>query len=129
MSRIGSNPVEVPEGVDVQIKGRQVSVKGSVGELSMELPGPITASMEENRVKLERADDSKDSRSLHGLSRSLIANMVEGVSKGYSKALAIEGVGYKAELQGSTLTLFAGFSKPVEYEVPDASSWTWRLLR
>jgi large subunit ribosomal protein L6 len=75
--------------------------------------------MDENRVKLARPDDSKENRSLHGLSRSLVANMVVGVSKGYRKDLSIEGVGYKAELQGKTLTLSLGFSKPVVYAVPD----------
>ncbi len=119
MSRIGLSPVDVPDGVDVQVKDRHVFVKGPLGELSFELPGGIRASLVENRVKLERSDDSKENKSLHGLSRSLVANMVEGVSKGYRKDLAIEGVGYKADLQGSNLTLFLGFSKPVEYQVPE----------
>jgi large subunit ribosomal protein L6 len=119
MSRIGSNPVELPEGVGVEVKDRQVTVKGALGELSLALPGEISASVDGNTVKVGRTDDSKQSKSLHGLSRSLIANMVEGVSKGYRKDLAIEGVGFRAELQGNKLTMWLGYSKPVEYLVPD----------
>jgi len=119
MSRIGLNPVEIPEGVTLEVKESHVTVRGPLGELSLDLPQRISADVVENRVRLTRPDDSKESRGLHGLSRSLVANMVAGVLKGYQKDLAIEGVGFKAELQGKTLSLSLGFSKPVEYAVPD----------
>lgn len=119
MSRIGSNPVEVPEGVTVEVKDCHLTVKGPLGELFLDLPGEIRANVNGNHIVFVRPDDSKKNRSLHGLSRSLVGNMVAGVTKGFRKDLALEGVGYKAELQGKKLMLSLGFSKPVEYAVPE----------
>ncbi len=117
MSRIGEKPVEVPSGVTVAIDGARVSVKGAKGELGLDLPAGISAAMEESTVTLKRDDDSF--KASHGLARSLVANMVEGVSNGYTKSLEIQGVGFRAALQGKTLSLSLGFASPVEYAVPD----------
>ena len=119
MSRIGGKPVEVPDGVTVQIQGSDVSVKGPKGELSFELPGAIAAAIDNNTLTVTRPDDSKESKSLHGLSRSLIANMVVGVKDGYSKQLRLEGVGFKAAVEGKKLALSIGFSGPKYYDIPE----------
>ena len=119
MSRIGMKPIEIPEGVDVKIDKANVSTKGSKGELSLTLPDGISATMRDNLIVVTRLDDSSTSKSLHGLGRSLIANMVTGVSKGYLKELQLEGVGYRANLEGNKLVLSLGFSSPSEYVLPD----------
>lgn len=124
MSRIGEQPVEVPAGVTVSVAGATVSVKGANGDLSLELPGKIQAEASDGKVVLSRPDDSRESKSTHGLARSLVANMVEGVSKGFSKKLEIEGVGFKAAIQGQALTMMLGFSSPVEYTVPEGVTVT-----
>jgi large subunit ribosomal protein L6 len=120
MSRIGKSPIPVPSGVDVTIDGDLVTVKGTKGTLERRLPAPITARQEEGTLLVERPDDERRSRALHGLSRSLVANMVQGVSEGFSKQLDIVGVGYRANAKGPrTLELALGFSHPVVVEAPE----------
>ncbi|MCP3977025.1 MAG: 50S ribosomal protein L6 [bacterium] len=119
MSRIGNSPIDVPSGVEVTVKNSHVSVKGSKGTLERTFDDRITIKLEDGVVTLSRADDDRESRSLHGLSRALLANMVEGVTNGYSKELQAVGVGYRAVLKGSTLELQLGFSHPVNVTAPD----------
>ena len=120
MSRVGNAPITVPSGVDVSIDGSSITVKGSKGELSRELPGGVTASIEDGTLSVVRPDDSKESRAFHGLSRSLIQNMIVGVSEGFTKELQIQGVGYRATAKGSNaLELALGFSHPVSIQAPD----------
>lgn len=116
MSRIGLKPIEIPQGVEVKLDGNTVTVKGPKGELSRELHQDIKVNIEGNVVTLERPSDHKDHRALHGTTRSLISNMVEGVSKGFEKSLEIIGVGYRAQKQGNKVVINAGFSHPVEIE-------------
>lgn len=118
MSRIGKKPVPVPSGVTVSIDAQSVVVKGPKGELSRVLPGEVNIAQEGEQVVVTRQDDSRLARSRHGLSRTLIANMVEGVSKGFEKRLEIKGVGYRAAVKGKTLTMNLGYSHPVEFEPP-----------
>ena len=120
MSRIGKAPITVPGGVDVSLNHRTVVVKGPKGTLSRELPGSITVRLDEGQLFVERPDDETESRSLHGLTRTLVSNMVVGVTDGFSKELEIVGVGYRAEAQSpSRLKLALGFSHPVEVEAPE----------
>jgi large subunit ribosomal protein L6 len=120
MSRIGKAPINVPGGVDVAIDGASVTVKGPKGTLSRELPGAITVRREESQLMVERPNDERQNRSLHGLSRTLVSNMVVGVTDGFSKELEIIGVGYRAEaLNPTTLRLALGFSHPVLMEAPE----------
>lgn len=119
MSRIGRKPIEIPEDVKVDIKGKVLTVKGRKGELSWKLPEPISAKQTENTIVVARKSDSKTNKSLHGLSRALIANMVEGVSKGFEKVLEITGVGYSAEMKGKSLLLNVGYSHPVLFVPSD----------
>jgi large subunit ribosomal protein L6 len=117
MSRIGEMPIDVPAGVTISVEGSHIAVKGGKGELALDLAKGISAAVEGSKVKVTRCDDGH--KALHGLSRSLIANMLEGVNNGYSKELEIQGVGFKAALSGSTLSLSLGFASPIEYTVPD----------
>ncbi len=120
MSRVGMNPIPVPEGVEVAIDGPHVMVSGSRGSLEHVLPEVISARAEEGFVFVERADEQRNTKALHGLSRSLVANMVTGVSEGYRKELEIVGVGYRAIAQGnSKIELQLGFSHPVHVEAPE----------
>ena len=120
MSRIGKSPITVPSGVDVSIDGQVVTVKGPKGTLSHELPPAITARQEDGQVLVERADDERESRSLHGLNRTLLNNLVVGVSEGFRRELEIVGVGYRATAQGSNrLELAVGYSHPVKVEAPE----------
>ena len=120
MSRIGKAPITVPSGVEVQIQGRQVAVKGPKGELDIEVPGDITVRQDGEEILVERSDDERRNRALHGLTRSLVNNMVLGVSEGFSKELQIVGVGYRAAAKGSNaLELQLGFSHPVNVQAPD----------
>jgi large subunit ribosomal protein L6 len=120
MSRIGKAPITVPGGVDVSIAGGSVTVKGPKGTLSRTIPGAITVRQDEGTLLVERPDDARESRSLHGLTRTLVSNMVVGVTDGFSKELEIIGVGYRAEAQGpSTLRLALGFSHPVLVNAPE----------
>jgi large subunit ribosomal protein L6 len=113
VSRIGKQPIPVPSGVEVKIDGSTVSVKGPKGELTQSFTDMITFSLADDTVVVERPDDSREARALHGLTRTLISNMVTGVSEGYAKNLEIVGVGYRATLKGSDLELALGFSHPV----------------
>ena len=120
MSRIGKAPITVPSGVEVQIQGRQVAVKGPKGELDIEVPGDITVRQDGEVLLVERPDDERRNRALHGLTRSLVNNMVVGVSEGFSKELQIVGVGYRAAAKGDrALELQLGFSHPVNVQAPD----------
>ncbi|APC46826.1 50S ribosomal protein L6 [Virgibacillus halodenitrificans] len=117
MSRIGLKPIEIPEGVEVKIGDRNsVTVKGPKGELSRDLPQDMKINMEDNVITIERPSDHKDHRALHGTTRSLINNMVVGVSKGFEKSLEIIGVGYRAQKQGNKVVINAGYSHPVEID-------------
>ncbi|MBO1005399.1 50S ribosomal protein L6 [Pseudogracilibacillus auburnensis] len=115
MSRIGKKPIEIPAGVTVTLNGNTVTVKGPKGELTNQFNEDMTISLEDNVVNVVRPTDEKEHRSIHGTTRSLIANMVEGVSKGYEKSLELVGVGYRAAKQGNKLVLNVGYSHPVEF--------------
>ena len=119
MSRIGKQPIELPEGVEFKLDGNTVTVKGKNGELSRNISPLIDVVVEDNIITVNRRDDLKESRMLHGTTRSIIFNRVEGVSNGFSKKLQIVGVGYRAQLQGSKLVLSLGLSHPVEFETPE----------
>lgn len=120
MSRIGRLPVEVPSGVEINVSDSNlVTVKGPNGTLEKQVPKEMKISKEENQVVVERPSDLKKMKSYHGLTRTLIANMVEGVTKGYEKKLEINGVGYRAAKQGKKLVLSLGYSHPVEMEDPE----------
>ncbi|NLY30183.1 MAG: 50S ribosomal protein L6 [Firmicutes bacterium] len=116
MSRIGKMPVEIPSGVEVKVEGQTVTVRGPKGTLTQEFHPDMVIALEGNTLTVQRPSDEKNHRALHGLTRSLIANMIEGVTKGYQKNLEITGVGYRAALQGNKLVLSMGFSHPVEFE-------------
>lgn len=118
MSRIGKQPVPVPGGVTVELKGSTVRVKGPKGELEREFRPEMTIEMNDGTLHVKRASDSKKDRALHGLTRALLANMVTGVSAGYTRALEIVGVGYRAEKKGNTLVLNVGYSHQVQYPEP-----------
>jgi len=119
MSRIGQKPIEIPAGVTVMVAGGVVTVKGKLGELRLDLPKIITAEVVDGKqVKVTRLGDTRQDKSFHGLIRTLIANMLIGVTQGYSKALEIEGVGYKAAIQSANLMLSLGFASPVVYPIP-----------
>ena len=113
MSRIGKKPITIPAGVDVKINGSQVTVKGPKGELSNSFDEAMAITMENNEIIVTRPSDAKEHRSLHGLTRTLIANMVMGVTEGYKKELEVNGVGYRAQKQGKNLVLNLGFSHQV----------------
>lgn len=119
MSRVGKSPISLPDGVDFKNKNGTVSVKGPKGELSVAVNPSIKVKVEDAEVKLTRSSDSKNHRSLHGLYRSLIANMVVGVTDGFQKKLEIRGVGYKAEIRGKSLNLQLGYSHPIVFTPPD----------
>ncbi len=119
MSRIGVLPIQVPSGVTVDVKPDRVSVKGPKGELSQSYHGDISVSVNDSEVVVSRMNDTKVSKSLHGLYRNLIRNMVTGVSAGFTKNLLINGVGYRAEVQGNLLVLNLGYSNPIEYPIPE----------
>lgn len=120
MSRIGRLPIDIPAGVEVKIEeGNKVTVKGPKGTLEKCLPVEMTIKQEDNQVVVTRPNDLKKMKSLHGLTRSLIANMITGVSEGYEKKLEINGVGYRAAMQGKTLNLSLGYSHPVLYEAKE----------
>jgi large subunit ribosomal protein L6 len=119
MSRIGKQPIAVPSGVEVTIESELVKVKGPKGELSERVNRDMDVKQENGEILVARPTDRGDHRALHGLTRSLIANMVEGVTNGFEKRLEIQGVGYRAQLQGTKLVLALGYSHPVEMDAPD----------
>ena len=119
MSRIGRTPIPVPAGVTVDIKGQHVTVKGPKGELSHTVVEPISVVQAEGELRIDRPTDRAPHRSLHGLSRTLVANMVQGVSDGFQKRLELVGVGYRAQVKGTALEIAAGFSHPVVIVPPD----------
>ena len=119
MSRIGKQPVEIPKGVDVKVQGQTVSVKGPKGQLALDAHPDVTVKTGDGEVVVTRPSDSARHKALHGLTRSLIANMVEGVTEGFSKTLEIQGVGYRADKKGKGITLNLGFSHVIEYAAPE----------
>ncbi len=119
MSRIGRMPVTVPSGVDVSINGREVTVKGPKGQLSLQVAAPIEVAQSDGSITVTRPSDDGPVRALHGLSRSLIANMVTGVTEGYRKTLEIVGVGYRVQAKGKDLEFSLGYSHPVPVTAPD----------
>lgn len=119
MSRIGKAPINVPSGVDVKVDGQTITVKGPKGELTQDLPAPITVSTEDNIITVIRPDDHRDHRSLHGLSRSLVNNMVVGVTEGYKQDMEIFGVGYRVAAKGTDLEFALGYSHSVPVAAPD----------
>ena len=130
MSRIGKQPIELPSGVNVAISPGRVQVNGPLGELSQNVPARMQIEQDDGTLVVKRPTERGDDRALHGLTRSLVANMVEGVTKGFEKRLELQGVGYRATLRGTDLELSVGFSHPVvikppqgiSFEVPDATS-------
>jgi large subunit ribosomal protein L6 len=122
MSRIGKQPVEIPEGADVTVSGQAVHVKGPKGELTLEAHADMTVTTEDRVLTVSRPSDQPKHRALHGLTRMLIANMVEGVMNGFSKTLEIQGVGYRALAKGSGIELQLGFSHTIKYPAPDGVS-------
>jgi large subunit ribosomal protein L6 len=123
MSRIGRKPITIPAGVKVAVDGRAVSVTGPKGSLMRDIPAPISVVVDGEQVTVTRPSDSKTNRSLHGLCRTLVANMVEGVSVGFRKDLEINGVGYRAAKAGNKLTLALGYSHPIEIIPPEGISF------
>lgn len=128
MSRIGKKPVDVPAGVEVKLNRNNISVKGPKGQLARELHPKMIVRQEEGKVVVERPSDQKLYRSLHGLTRTLVSNMVAGVTQGFERVLLINGVGYKAEAQGDKLVLNLGYSNPVNYKLPKGVSATVEKL-
>jgi large subunit ribosomal protein L6 len=119
MSRIGKKPIPVPDGVSVDVKPGHVTVKGPKGQLAQDISAEMKISQDDGVLTVERPTDRGEHRALHGLTRSLIANMVEGVTDGYEKRLEIQGVGYRARLQGKSLELALGYSHPVSLTAPE----------
>jgi len=123
MSRIGKMPIAIPAGVEVKIDGQVVSVKGPKGTLTHTVPAPITVVMEDNNLIVARPDEERNSRSLHGLTRTLIANNIEGVTKGFTKGLEIVGTGYRVTAKGSAIEFALGYSHPILVEPPAGISF------
>ncbi len=124
MSRIGRLPIDVPSGVDVTIDGAAVTVTGPRGTLNHTIPAPLTASLEDGQVIVSRPDDERRSKSLHGLTRTLIANQITGVTQGYTKGLEVVGTGYRVQARGANIEFALGFSHPVLVEPPAGISFT-----
>lgn len=124
MSRIGRMPIDIPGGVEVKIDGQAVTVTGPKGELSLTVASPIEVAIEENQVVVTRPDDERNSRSLHGLTRTLIANQIIGVTQGYSKGLEVVGTGYRVQAKGEGVEFSLGFSHPVTVNPPAGITFT-----
>ncbi len=122
MSRIGNKPIALPSGVSVQIGTGSIEVKGGKGTLSRQILDGITVREEDNTLFVERANDTRQQRAFHGLTRALIANMVHGVSVGFERKLEIQGVGYKADVSGKKLVLNLGYSHPIDFPIPQGIS-------
>ena len=118
MSRIGKKPILIPQGVDVKVDGRKVTVKGSKGEISREFRPELEIDSKDNKITVAVKEQTKEARSLWGLTRAILYNMVKGASEGYEKKLEIEGVGFKANIEGDSLVLGLGFSHPVKIKTP-----------
>jgi len=123
MSRIGRLPIDIPAGVTVSVDGQNVAVKGPKGELTLVIAEPIQATVEDNQVLVSRPDDERSSRALHGLTRSLIANQIIGVTQGYSKGLEVVGTGYRVAAKGSDLEFALGYSHPITVNPPAGISF------
>lgn len=123
MSRIGRLPITIPKGVDVKIDGTTIRVKGTRGEMQYTFPGRMGVAVEDNNILVTRSSDERMDRSLHGMTRALINNMVTGVSTGFERILEVNGVGYRAEVQGKNLVLYVGYSHPVTIEPPQGISF------
>lgn len=119
MSRIGKQPITIPEKVKIEVKGQKIQVEGPKGKLNWELPGRTSLKIEGTTINVTRQGEDKQSRALHGLSRALINNMVKGVSDGFLKKLEINGVGFKAAVTGKTITMSLGYSHPIVYDIPE----------
>ena len=124
MSRIGRMPIDIPGGVEVKIDGQAVSVKGPKGELALTVASPIEVAIDDNQVVVTRPDDERSSRALHGLTRTLIANNIIGVTQGYSKGLEVVGTGYRVQVKGTGVEFALGFSHPVNVEPPAGITFT-----
>jgi len=123
VSRIGRMPIVIPKGVEVEVKGSAVHVKGPKGELEQTFPASMEIVFKEGAIEVKRASDERTQRSLHGMTRALINNMVVGVSAGFERILEVNGVGYRAEIQGKNLVLYVGYSHPVVMEPPNGISY------
>lgn len=119
MSRIGKQPIAIPAKVKVDVKGSKVFVEGPKGKLDMEIPRRTTLKIDSGNVVVSRDGDDAEARAMHGLSRALVNNLVKGVSEGYTKKLEINGVGFKAAVQGKVVNLSLGYSHPINYDIPD----------
>lgn len=119
MSRVGKLPISIPDKVDVKITGNHITVKGPKGELSWDFQPVMKVSAQDGKIVVDRSSDTKQIRAFHGLTRNIIANMVDGVSKGYERVLEITGVGYKAQVKGKSIVFSLGYSHPVEFNLPE----------
>lgn len=119
MSRIGKKPIDIPQGVKVEVKQDLVKVKGPKGELTYNFPEGIKISVADDKIAVGRGSDSQSHRALHGLARSLVSNMVSGVSQGYTRVLEITGIGYRAQVKGGKLAFTLGYSHPIEFQLPE----------
>ncbi|PZE28128.1 MULTISPECIES: 50S ribosomal protein L6 [unclassified Curtobacterium] len=124
MSRIGRLPIDIPAGVTVTVDGANVAVKGPKGELALTVASPIAVAIEDNQILVTRPDDERTSRSLHGLTRTLIANQITGVTQGYSKGLEVVGTGYRVQARGTSVEFALGYSHPITVEPPAGISFT-----
>ncbi len=122
MSRIGSNPVEIPKGVEISLQGNEIAVKGSHGNLQMRLHGSVEVKQDDNVLTFGTRNNAKSAMAMTGTTRSLVNNMVLGVSQGFEKKLLLQGVGYRAAAKGKTLNLVLGFSHPIDYTLPEGVS-------
>ncbi len=119
MSRIGKIPIAIPQGINVEVKQDVIKVKGPKGELKYTFPEGVKIAVADGKIIIERGNDSKTNRALHGLARSLVSNMVNGVSQGYTKVLEIIGIGYRAQMKAGKLSFTLGYSHPIEFELPE----------
>lgn len=124
MSRIGKKPIEIPQGVEVAIADSVIKIKSNKGELSYTIPSNLEVQVQDNKISVARKGDEKQDKALHGLARTLISNMITGLSQGYQKVLEISGVGYKAQLKGNSLMFSLGYSHPVEFALPQGITAT-----
>ena len=129
MSRIGRNPIAIPDKVKVAVEGNLVRIEGPKGKTAVQVAAPMKVTVDGKSVSVVRADDSREARSLHGLTRSLLANMLEGVHQGYQRTLEVAGVGFKAEVRGRDVHFSIGFSHPVVFPLPEGVAAEWKELK